>query len=463
MRELVQVGDAHARFKSPLELVDPLGSRLTQRAAERFQRLVGEPIVGKPWRSRPAGSSSLEGAQPLLERLLEGPADRHRFSHGFHLRGELRVGSAEFLECEPRTFHDDVVEHRLERRGRGPGYIVWDLVQPVAYCKLGPDARDRKSGSLRRQRGRSRDARIHLDHQHLAVLGIDRELDVASASLDSDLPNDGNGRVAHLLILAVRESHRRSDGNRVPGVNSHRVQILNRADDDDVVGSIPHDLELELLPTDNAALDQHLTRRRELEPPPHDSFVFIAVVGDSATGSAERKRGPDDRRKAHHVDEIQRFVVGRRDSTNRNGESDALHRRSEFSPVLRHPDCARVGADERHTVRREHTGVVQLHRDIEGRLAAHRWEERVWLFLFDDQLDELGRHRLEVCPVGELGIGHDRRRVGVHQDDLVALLLERLRSLSSGVIEFRALADDYRPGAFLRDSAPLRQKLLFIG
>ena len=40
-----------------------------------------------------------------------------------------------------------------------------------------------------------------------------------------------------------------------------------------------------------------------------------------------------------------------------------------------------------------------------------------------NQLDELRRHRLDVRPIRELRIGHDRRRIRVDQDDLVALFL----------------------------------------
>ena len=47
----------------------------------------------------------------------------------------------------------------------------------------------------------------------------------------------------------------------------------------------------------------------------------------------------------------------------------------------------------------------------------------------------------------ELRVGHDRRRVRVDEDDLVALLAERLGALRPGVVELAGLADDDRPGA----------------
>ena len=41
--------------------------------------------------------------------------------------------------------------------------------------------------------------------------------------------------VAHALVLLVGERHRRRDGDRVAGVHAHRIEVLDRADDDDVV------------------------------------------------------------------------------------------------------------------------------------------------------------------------------------------------------------------------------------
>src|SRR6185437_2594703 len=48
---------------------------------------------------------------------------------------------------------------------------------------------------------------------------------------------------------------------------------------------------------------------------------------------------------------------------------------------------------------------------------------------------------------GEIGIGHDRRRIGIHQNDAVALVLQRLAGLRAGIIELTGLADDDRASA----------------
>ena len=58
-----------------------------------------------------------------------------------------------------------------------------------------------------------------------------------------------------------------------------------------------------------------------------------------------------------------------------------------------------------------------------------------------------GSDRLDVSAVGEFRIGHDGGRIGVDEDDAVALLAQGLARLRAGIIELAGLADDDRAGA----------------
>ena len=75
----------------------------------------------------------------------------------------------------------------------------------------------------------------------------------------------------------------------VAGVHPHRIEVFDRADDDAVVRLVADDLHLEFLPAENALFDEDLGRRRCVEPALDDLEKFFAVVGDAATGSAERE------------------------------------------------------------------------------------------------------------------------------------------------------------------------------
>jgi hypothetical protein len=76
-------------------------------------------------------------AQRLLERFLEGAANRHHFADRLHLRGQARIGFAEFFERETRDLGDDVVDRRFERRrGLAAGDFVLQFVERVADASL---------------------------------------------------------------------------------------------------------------------------------------------------------------------------------------------------------------------------------------------------------------------------------------------------------------------------------------
>ena len=115
--------------------------------------------------------------------------------------------------------------------------------------------------------------------------------------------------------------------------------------------------------------------------------------------------------------------------------------------VLALVDRLEARADELDVVLLEDAVVVQVDGRVQRGLAAQRRQDRVGPLLGDDRLDDLPRDRLDVGRVGEVGIGHDRRRVGVDEDDAHALLAEHAARLGAGVVELARLADDDRPGA----------------
>ena len=65
----------------------------------------------------------------------------------------------------------------------------------------------------------------------------------------------------------------------------------------------------------------------------------------------------------------------------------------------------------------------------------------------DDLGDGFGRDRLDIGGVGQPRIGHDRGRIGIHQDYAIALFAQRLARLGARVVELAGLTDDDRAGA----------------
>jgi hypothetical protein len=54
---------------------------------------------------------------------------------------------------------------------------------------------------------------------------------------------------------------------------------------------------------------------------------------------------------------------------------------------------------------------------------------------------------LDVGDIGHLGVGHDRRRIAVDENDAIALLAQRLARLRARIVELARLPDDDRAGA----------------
>ena len=147
----------------------------------------------------------VDGAHRLAERFLEVAAERHGLADGLHRRGQRGIGSRELFEGETRDLGHHVVDGRLERRRRGLGDVVLDFVKRVAQRQLGRDFRDREAGRLRCEGGRTRDARVHLDDDDAAGLGMDGELDVAAAGVHAHATDDCDADVAHALVFTVRQ------------------------------------------------------------------------------------------------------------------------------------------------------------------------------------------------------------------------------------------------------------------
>ena len=125
----------------------------------------------------------------------------------------------------------------------------------------------------------------------------------------------------------------------------------------------------------------------------------------------------------------------------RHLQADAQHCFFEQLPIFSLRDRLGICADQFHSMPRERAITVQLHRHIECGLSAHGWQNRVRFFAFHDRLDHFCRDWLDVSAIGKLRIGHDRRRVRVHEHDLIAFFAQRLAGLHARIIKFAALPD----------------------
>ena len=264
---------------------------------------------------------------------------------------------------------------------------------------------------------------------------MNAELDVRSTSLDADLANYPDRGIAHALVFAISQRLCWCNSDRIAGVNAHRIEVLNRADDDDVVPQVTHHLEFVLFPTEHRLFDQDLMNRRKIQTACKDFKQLFAVVGNAAARTTESERRADNDWKSNFSRELEPIAQIVDESGFRNVEADARHRIFEQQPVFRHLDRAQLRADQFHSVLVQNTGIGKRHRKIERSLSTDSRQQselpagRSLEFNANDFFQVLARQRFNIGPICKLGISHDGRWIRVRQHNFVALRLQRLASL----------------------------------
>ena len=127
------------------------------------------------------------------------------------------------------------------------------------------------------------------------------------------------------------------------------------------------------------------------------------------------------------------------------------HRDPELLAVFGHVDRVSRRADHFHPELFQHPLAGQVQGAVQRRLSAHGRQQGVGALLGDHIAHHIPADRLDVHRIGDFGIGHDGRRIGVDQDHPVALLPQRLDRLHAGIVEFAGLADHDRPGSDNQD------------
>ena len=246
-----------------------------------------------------AAQACFQAAQGFLETFLNRAAHRHHFAHRFHLRGQAVVCGGEFFKRKTRDFGYHIVDGRLERRRRAAaGNVVAQLVQRKADRQFRRHFRNRETRRFGSQRGRTAHARVHLNHNHLAVFRVHRKLHVRAARVHADFAQYRQRCVAHDLVFLVRQRLRRRNRNRVARMHAHRVEVFNRADDDAVVRLIAHHFHLVLFPAEHGLLNQQLMRGRRIETAFANRQKLVFIVGNAAARTAHGERRTNQRRKA---------------------------------------------------------------------------------------------------------------------------------------------------------------------
>ena len=229
-------------------------------------------------------------------------------------------------------------------------------------------------------------------------------------------------------------------------MHAHRIDVLDAADDDAVVVRITDDLELVFLPTEQRLVDQDLGDHRRVETAPDDVVELLEVVGDATTRTTQGVGRSDDRGKTDLLEEGMGFIEIFNGLRKRLLQSDLVHDLVKDLTILGASDDVTIRTDHPDTVLLENALIMKFTGTVQGRLTSEGRQQgvdgRALVGLpLHDLFNGFGRDRLDVGSIAQRGVGHDRRGVGVHQHDSIAVLTQSLAGLRSGIVELTALPD----------------------
>mmetsp|Transcript_42300 Transcript_42300/g.106728 ORF Transcript_42300/g.106728 Transcript_42300/m.106728 type:complete len:1156 (-) Transcript_42300:1205-4672(-) len=227
-------------------------------------------------------------AQRLLDRLLEGAADRHHFAHALHAGADHLVDALELVHVPARHLHHHVVQRRLPAGGGHLRDRVAQLGQRLAQRQLGRHKGQRIAGRLAGQRTAAREPRVHLDDKVLLRAGVERELDVALTH-DAQMSRYLDAHLAQHVVLGVGERLAGCHHDRLAGVHAQRIKVLHVAHCDAVVVGVANHLVLDLLPAFHRSLDQNLRCCGERLGGQRLEFLFILDDATTKTTKCESR------------------------------------------------------------------------------------------------------------------------------------------------------------------------------
>ena len=436
--ELENLLHAHTGTEGISQIPDAVSARNSEFASQIGLRIgCGQINLGVE-----TAGTHFQATQRFLHGLLERTTNRHHLTHRLHLRRQASISVGELFKGKTWNLGNNIVDCRLKgRRRAATSNIVLQLIQGVTHSELGGDLGNRKARRFGSQCRGARYPGVHFDHDHTAGIRTDTKLNVGTTGFHTNLTQYRQGGVTHDLVFLIGQRLGWRDSNGVTGVHTHRIEVLDRADDNAVVLFIADHFHLVLFPANQRLINQQLIGGRKIETASTDLFKLFAVVSNTATRAAHGERGTNNARKADLIQHTVGLSHAVGDTGTRAIQADGLHRLVKARTVFSLVDSVGIGTDHFDVEFFQYAVLFQVQGTVQCRLPTHRRQQRIRTFFFDDLGNRLPLDRLNVGRVSHRRIGHDRRRVGVNQNHPETLFLQRFTSLRAGVIKFTGLTD----------------------
>ena len=202
-------------------------------------------------------TASLQASDGLLEGFLVVLTDAHNLANGAHLGAKLVFHTLELFKCPTGKLNNNIISVRNILIQRSV-LSARNLGKLQARCQHCADKCDRKTSRLGCQCGGTRGSRVNLNNDDPVAYGIMRKLYVRT----TDDLNGFYDAVCIVLQSCLQLLRNRQHGSCTEGISSvyaHGIDVLDKADGDEVVVSITNDLQLQLFPAENGFLNQNLS------------------------------------------------------------------------------------------------------------------------------------------------------------------------------------------------------------
>ncbi len=391
------------------------------------------------------GQADFQAADGFQQAGFDVPFDGHHFPGGLHLGPQGVVGIDELVKRPAGDLDDTVVQGGFEAGGSLLGHCVFDFVQGVPGSNLGGHFGDGIARCLGSQGGRPAHPGVHFDDDVFFTVRVQGVLHVAGP-FHPQFTDDVDGGGPEHLHFPVRQGLAGSHHDGVPGMDPHRVDVFHVADGDAVVFMVPDHFVFDFLPAGHGPFDQGLADQGVHQPFGGDVIQLVHVVGNAAPGAAQGIGRPYDQREPDLLGEFLGGVHAFHNGALGNGLVEFFHGFLEQFPVFRLHDAGDLGAQELHIVFLQDALLIQFDGQVQADLPAQGGQERIRPFLGDDGFQEFHIQGFHIHPVGDVHVGHDGGRVGVHQHHFQSFFLQGPAGLGAGIVEFSRLTDDDRAG-----------------
>ena len=175
--------------------------------------------------------------------------------------------------------------------------------------------------------------------------------------------------------------------------------------------------------------------------------AFLSAVGKAAARAAECEGRSQDYRVAYILRGFKPLLNALGNDRLQDRLAYLLAKFLKELSVLRTLDAPAARAEQLRAAFTQHAFFLKLHCKVETGLTSYARHYRVGSLIADDLCKIFEIQRLHIDLVGNGGVGHYRRGVGVAEHHLVALLLEGKARLSARIVELRRLTYHYRTRA----------------